>query len=132
MAGLSGLYALVTGAGRGIGEGCALALAEAGATVVAVSRTREELDALVERIDAMGGRAIPVVADVRDPEAVAAAVDPDAIGGVVTACVHAAGVNRPQPAIDIDTDTGEHIVCINLRGTFVVGQAVGRELLAHG
>jgi NAD(P)-dependent dehydrogenase (short-subunit alcohol dehydrogenase family) len=132
MAILSGQHALVTGAGRGIGEGCALALAEAGATVVAVSRTGDELDALVKRIEAIGGQAIAVVADVRDPEAVAAAVDPDAIGGVVTVCVHAAGVNRPQPAVDIDIDTWEQIIGINLRGTFVVCQAVGRQLLSHG
>jgi NAD(P)-dependent dehydrogenase (short-subunit alcohol dehydrogenase family) len=132
MTDLSGQFALVTGAGRGIGEGCAIALAQAGATVLAVSRSGDELDALAERIAAAGGRAVPVVADVRDPVAVAAAVDPDAVGGLVTVCVHAAGVNRPGPTMDIDIDDWEHVVGINLRGSFVVCQAVGRQLLAHG
>jgi NAD(P)-dependent dehydrogenase (short-subunit alcohol dehydrogenase family) len=131
MTDLSGRYALVTGAGRGIGEGCALALAEAGATVVLLSRDRAELDDLAARIERAGGRAIPAVADVRDPDAVAAAVDPEAIGGLVTVCVHAAGVNVPMPMADIPIDTWEQIVGINLRGTFVVCQAVGRRLLAH-
>lgn len=132
MAHLSGQHALVTGAGRGIGAACALALADAGAVVVALARSGDELDALAARIAERGGRAIPVVADVRDPVAVAAAVDPEVVGEVVTVCVHAAGVNRPMPTVDMDIDDWEHVVDINLRGTFVVCQAVGRQLLAHG
>jgi len=131
MSELSGKHALVTGAGRGIGEACALALAEAGATVIALSRNEDEVTAVVARIRQAGGAAIPVIADVRDAEAVAAAVDPAAVGGVVSICVNAAGVNRPMPATDISADDWEHIVGINLGGTFVVCQAVGRQLLAH-
>lgn len=115
-----------------IGAACALALAEAGATVVTVARSGEELDALAERIAERGGRSVPVAADLRDPLALAAAVDPDAAGGVVSICVHAAGVNRPMPTVDMEIDDWEHVVDANLRGTFVVCQAVGRRLLAAG
>ena len=63
---LSGLSALVTGAGRGIGRGCALAMARAGAEVVGVSRTEAELESLV---DEMGGGSY-VVLDMTDAQAV--------------------------------------------------------------
>ena len=121
----------MTGAGRGIGEACALALADAGAELILVSRSGDELQALTDRITEAGGRASAVVADVRDPDAVAAALDPATTGGVVTICVHAAGVNIPKPAVDLEIDEWEHIVGINLRGTFVVCQAMGRHLLAN-
>ena len=51
---VDGQVALVTGAGRGIGRGCALALAEAGAEVIAMSRTESEIAELVTEIEAMG------------------------------------------------------------------------------
>ena len=58
---VDGQVALVTGAGRGIGRGCALALAEAGAEVIAMSRTEAELNEVVHEIQAAGGTATPVV-----------------------------------------------------------------------
>ena len=58
---LDGQVALVSGAGRGIGRGCALALAEAGAEVIALSRTAAELASLVAEIEAAGGRARAMV-----------------------------------------------------------------------
>lgn len=63
---LDGQVALVTGAGRGIGEGCALALAEAGAEVIVMSRTLPEIEDVAARITAKGGRARVVRCDVTD------------------------------------------------------------------
>ena len=56
--------ALVTGAGRGIGAGIARGLAEAGANVAVVSRTRSDVDAVATEIEAAGGRALALTADV--------------------------------------------------------------------
>jgi NAD(P)-dependent dehydrogenase (short-subunit alcohol dehydrogenase family) len=72
---LEGRAAIVTGAGRGIGRAIALAFAEAGADVALASRTEEEITRTAEDVLTLGRRAIPVVADVADPEAVRRLVD---------------------------------------------------------
>ena len=69
---VDGQVAVVTGAGRGIGRGCALGLAEAGAHVVAMARTATEIDELVGEITARGGSARAVVCDVQDTAAMRA------------------------------------------------------------
>ena len=69
---LEGRVAVVTGAGRGIGAGCAVALAEAGADVLLSSRTEGQLQDVAERIEGLGRRAVVVPADLSDLDAVAA------------------------------------------------------------
>jgi len=63
---LDGKVALITGAGQGVGQGIALALAKEGAKIAAVGRTEAKLDDTCGQIEAFGGQAIPVVADVND------------------------------------------------------------------
>jgi NAD(P)-dependent dehydrogenase (short-subunit alcohol dehydrogenase family) len=121
---LEGRSAIVVGAGRGLGEGCARALAEAGAHVLAVSRTRAEVEAVAAEI---GGTAH--VADVTDPGAMEGilAAAPDA-----TVLVNAAGTNRTGPARDYDLENWDFLFDVNVRGTFVACQAFGRALLDRG
>ena len=71
---LSDRVAFVTGGGTGITGGVARALAEAGARVALVSRKLEHLQPAADAINANGGKAIPVVADVRSPEDVEKAI----------------------------------------------------------
>ena len=71
---LAGRTALVTGGGHGLGQGIALGLARAGAAVAVLARTRQQLDGTVAQIEAQGGRAVAVVADVTDRGAVEAGV----------------------------------------------------------
>lgn len=63
---LDGKVAIITGASSGIGEATALALAAEGAKVVIAARRAERLDALVKRIEASGGKALPIVTDITD------------------------------------------------------------------
>jgi NAD(P)-dependent dehydrogenase (short-subunit alcohol dehydrogenase family) len=71
---LEGSVAVVTGGSRGIGEAIAVEMAEAGATVVPVARSADDLDETVERIESAGGEAIACTMDVTDAESVAAAL----------------------------------------------------------
>jgi NAD(P)-dependent dehydrogenase (short-subunit alcohol dehydrogenase family) len=126
---LDGQLALVSGAGRGIGRGCALALTAAGAEVIALSRTRSELEALVGEIEAEGGRARALVCDVTDTAAVRAAFDSLESLDVL---VNNAGSNRPQPFLEVEDEVLDRLLNLNLRAAFVVAQAAARVMVRSG
>jgi NAD(P)-dependent dehydrogenase (short-subunit alcohol dehydrogenase family) len=72
---LDGKIAIVTGAGQGVGEGIALALAKEGAAIVAAGRTLSKVAATCEKIAAFGGRALPVLCDVCHPPDIQATIE---------------------------------------------------------
>ncbi len=72
---LDGQVAVVTGGGRGIGRGIALALAECGADVVAIARRQEDVDAVAKEVEARGQRGLGISADVLDWSQIPAALD---------------------------------------------------------
>ena len=119
---LDGKIALVTGAGRGIGRAVALALAAAGAELVLVSRSRSQLDEVAREIASAGGKARVVPCDVTDSAAVR-----DAFAGLarLNILVNNAGLNRPQPFLDVDEATLDLLLGLNVRAAFVVAQAAG-------
>ena len=126
---LRGQVALVTGAGRGLGEACARGLAQCGATVLAMSRTESELDRLVADIEAGGGQATPLPCDVTDSRAVRATLRK--LEGV-DILVNNAGMNRPQAFVDVDDQTLDAMLDLNVRAAFVVAQEVARLMLPVG
>ena len=71
---LDGKVALVTGAGQGVGQGIALALAAEGARVAVTGRTLEKLEATAREIAARGGQALPIACDVKDAQSIANSV----------------------------------------------------------
>src|SRR6516162_5550950 len=119
---LDGKIALVTGAGRGIGRAVALALAAAGAELVLVSRSRSQLDEVAREIASAGGKARVVTCDVTDSAAVR-----DAFAGLarLNILVNNAGLNRPQPFLEVDEATLDLLLGLNVRAAFVVAQAAG-------
>ena len=72
---LEGKIAIVTGAGKGIGREAALAIAEEGATVVAVARTQADLDETVKMIEEKGGKAVSLSRDLTDGQHVQSMVE---------------------------------------------------------
>ena len=113
--------ALVTGAGRGIGRATAIALAEAGFTVVLAGRSRAPLD---EAAAETGRGAVALTCDVRDPEAVAALfAEIDARFGRLDVLFNNAGVGAPPvPLEDISLEQWSSVVETNLTGAFLCTQ----------
>src|SRR5271169_1213060 len=126
---LDGKTALVTGAGRGIGRAVALALAAAGAELVLVSRTPSQLEEVAREIKENGGRAQVLTLDVTDSAAVRRAV---ADLGALDILVNNAGLNRPQPFLEVDEDTLDRLLALNVRAAFLVAQASARRMVAQG
>jgi NAD(P)-dependent dehydrogenase (short-subunit alcohol dehydrogenase family) len=124
---LDGRVALVTGAGRGLGRGCAAELAAAGATVVLVARSAAELEAAAAET---GG--VAHVADVTDEAAVERAVAAADALGDLRILVTAAGTNRPGPAQTYPTADWDALFAVNVRATFLACRAVGARLLRRG
>jgi NAD(P)-dependent dehydrogenase (short-subunit alcohol dehydrogenase family) len=125
---LDGKTALVTGAGRGIGRAVALALAAAGAELVVVSRTRSELEEVAGEIARHGGRAQALPFDVTDSAAMRTAI---ARLGRLDILVNNAGLNRPQPFLDVDEETLDRLLTLNVRAAFLTAQAAAKRMVAQ-
>ena len=121
---LAGRVALITGGGSGIGFGIAKAFAAAGARLVLASRSPERLDRAVKEIRETGGEVISVQADVRDPDAVAAAVKAatDTYGSLDILVANAAG-NFVVPAAEMSPNAWKVVIDIDLNGTFFCARA---------
>ncbi|MCJ8141844.1 SDR family oxidoreductase [Ancylobacter sp. A5.8] len=118
---LEGKTALVTGAGRGIGRATALALAEAGAKVIAVARTQADLDELAQQGH---GRIEPWATDVRD-EAFLTRIE--AMPGL-DILVNNAGGNRPKLMADVDDEALDWMIDLNIRSVYRVARAAVRAM----
>lgn len=118
--------ALVTGAGRGIGRACALALAQAGAEVWLMARTQSEIDQAAAEIRAAGGKAHAVACDVNDTRAMQQAV---AAIPVLDVLVNNAGFNIPEPFVEVSEEHLDQLLTLNVRAAFLVAQAAARKML---
>jgi 3-oxoacyl-[acyl-carrier protein] reductase len=126
--------AIVTGASRGIGAAVAERLARDGfAVAVNFAGRTADADAVVRRIEAAGGRAVAVQADVSDPAAVARLFDAaEAAFGGVDVLVNNAGIMKLAPLADSDDAHFDSQVAINLKGTFNTLRQAARRLRDGG
>jgi 3-oxoacyl-[acyl-carrier protein] reductase len=127
---LENQFAVVTGAGRGIGRAIALKFAAAGADVVCVSRTLENSEKVAAEIRALGRKAWAHVVDVADATAVNAAAEKIlAECGKVDILVNNAGVTRDNLVMRMSDADWDVVLNTNLKGAFLVTKAFSRALI---
>jgi gluconate 5-dehydrogenase len=132
---LTGRIAIVTGAGRGLGRGMAVALAEAGATVIAADRSKAGIDETVDVIRDRGSSAHAILFDaVKREECRRLVAETVTRYGRVDTIVISHGVNQHGPAVAIEDSEWQETLAINLTGVFLCAQAAGRQMIAqrHG
>ncbi len=117
--------ALVTGAGRGIGRACAAAFAAAGARVIAVARTEADLESLA----AEHPEAIEIWLDDVTGESFYQRIETLTKLDVL---VNNAGMNRPQPFVDVDMETLNSVIDLNVRAMFQTAQSAARVMVQSG
>ena len=125
---LKNKFALVTGAGKGLGRACAIALAEAGATIIAVSRTKSDLDRLEKSIKKIKGKTIKIRCDVMDFKQLKNELDKIK---TIDILVNNAGTNFPEPFEKIRQESMNYLVDLNLKAAFNVAQLVVKKMLKN-
>jgi len=130
---LTGKVALVTGASRGLGQGMALGLAEAGADIIAVASSAENAQATVDMVSSLGRKAIALGCKQDDPEQVKQLVE-DAIStfGRVDILVNNAGTIRRAPAEEFSDEDWMAVMDTNINGVFSLSRGIGKHMLERG
>lgn len=132
MSGLEGRIALVTGASQGIGRACALALAEAGATVALAARNEAKLAEVAAEIEAAGGKAAAFALDVASEESIKTGAK--AIlerFGKVEILVNNAGITRDGLVLRMKRADWDDVLSTNLTGAFLLTQALLSTMLRN-
>lgn len=128
---LAGHTAVVTGASSGLGHSFARTLAAAGAKVAVLGRRRDRLDDLVAQIEAAGGTAMAITADVSDADAIVRAVDEaEAAFGLISILVNNAGIPDAQLATKMPLDLIDRVLATNVRAPFLFAREVAARLIA--
>jgi 3-oxoacyl-[acyl-carrier protein] reductase len=128
---LKSRVALVTGASSGLGRQFARALAENGAAVALVARRADRLQALKAEIEAKGGRAVAIEADVTDRAAMTRVFDAaEKAFGTVTILVNNAGIAHSGRAVEMPPEEWRKILRTNLDAVFFWAQEAARRMLA--
>lgn len=129
---LEGGRAVVTGAGRGIGEGIALALAEAGCDVVLTARRSNEIEAVAERVRGIGRRAVAIAGDITDGAFVDELAERASteLGGLTLWVSNAGGADdrTPRHLADMPDRQWDYQLDVNLRAVFTCARAAVRVM----
>ena len=118
--------ALVTGAGKGLGKACAIALAEAGAKVVIISRTKSDLDKVSKVIKKTKGSSLPFVCDVtnlNEFEKVLKKINR------LDILVNNAGNNRPEHFTKVSQENMNYLTDLNMKAAFNVAQLCSQKMV---
>jgi NAD(P)-dependent dehydrogenase (short-subunit alcohol dehydrogenase family) len=127
---LEGKVALITGAGSGLGRQFAETLSDAGASVVLAARRREKLEETAELVRNKGGNAICLELDVTDSLSVTNCVrETTSEFGTPDILVNNAGIAKQAFLTDISEDDWDAVLDTNLKGVFMVAQAVAKSMI---
>lgn len=131
--GLAGKAAIVTGGGGAIGRAICRRLAEEGATVGVFDRAAENADETVRLVNDAGGKAVPVVVDICDYEAVSRAVaEYEASVGPIDVLVNNAGWDRLANFLDTEPSFWDEVIAINLVGPLNMHHVVVKKMAERG
>ena len=132
MESLTGKNAVVTGAGKGIGRAIAVALAQEGVHVALLARTESQLQDVAREVQALGVKAVILTADIADRAAVEAAVSQaETELGAIDILINNAGIGTFAKLVDMDPKEWEHIIQVNLMGTYYATRAVLPGMIAR-
>ncbi|KAI0948054.1 hypothetical protein AcW1_009659 [Taiwanofungus camphoratus] len=129
---LTGQNVLITGASRGIGAACAIALAEAGANICLVQRPASPTHSDTYNAIAALGRTVKVVeCDLADLESVKLVFERalDAMGGEIHVLVNCAGIQRRSPAVQFTEGDWDDVINVNLKSVWLLSQAAGQHMV---
>ena len=132
--GLSGEVAVVTGAGRGIGEGIAKVLAQAGASVVCAARRTHEIERVAQEIVANGGSAVACTTDVTDETAVNALAETalSKFGGLHMWVNNAGGSPVQAPLTELDRAEWDNTLALNLTAVWLCTRIAAGHMADNG
>ncbi len=130
---LKGKTAIITGGGRGLGEQIAKGYAEAGANIVLCSRKVEACEDTARGLAALGVETLAIQCDVSNPNDIQKVVD-ETISrfGRIDILVNNSGASWGAPSLEMPLDAWNKVINVNLTGTFLMSQAVGKVMAEQG
>ncbi len=129
---ISGKVALVTGAGRGLGEAIALGLAQAGADVAVIDLDIKAAQVVAAKIENSGRKALAVEANVCDADNVKRMVNVVLEEfGTIDILVNNAGIQRRNSCVDMSEKDWDAVIEVNLKGAFLCCKEVGKIMVAN-
>lgn len=130
---LTGKVAVVTGGSGGFGKTVSIGLALYGGDVVVTSRTLSSLEETAAEIEKVGKKALPISCDVADPYSVDQMVSRTMEEfGKIDILITSAGIALRHPAEEMPIEEWQQVMDVNVKGTFLCCQAVGKEMIKRG
>src|SRR5438067_10188004 len=125
--------ALVTGASYGLGAATAVALAREGYDIAITARRAENLNETAAALERLGARVTPVGLDLRSPASIAQAINAAIEAfGQIDLLVNNAGTTLRRLAIHVMRPEWDDMIAVNVTGTFLITQQIGRHLIERG
>jgi 2-deoxy-D-gluconate 3-dehydrogenase len=130
---LTGKTAIVIGASRGLGQGMAWALAEAGADLALIARTASSLDELAKEVKGLNRKCLTFPNDISRPSEIQTVVNRVIeTFGKIDILINSQGTQVRKPAFEMTEQDWEGLISVNLKSVFFSCQAVGRQMAKQG